>query len=83
MNHYYYVDKNHSYHDHHVVHTSGCKYLPRIKDRMFLGTFYTTSDALQQARKYYPNAFGCNDCCPLSLKKVLNRRNNLDLMPIQ
>ncbi|MBP2171490.1 hypothetical protein J2125_004682 [Erwinia toletana] len=84
MSHYYYVDTNHSYNDAHVVHTSGCRYLPAVRDRRFLGTFYTTADALLQAKKYFRNAYGCNDCCPLPKeKKAPGRRKNVDLRPLQ
>ena len=77
MTHYYYVDTQRRYHDSHIVHISGCKYLPRHDNRLFLGSFYTASDAIKQARKYYPAAFGCSDCCPLPVKKVVRRKAKL------
>lgn len=51
------------------VHCAGCPSLPSLEDRFFLGTFYAPLDALKQARKYYPRAEGCKNCCPQLKKK--------------
>ncbi|MFS2225802.1 hypothetical protein [Pantoea sp. B65] len=88
MNQYYYVDTHHGYRHGHVVHATGCKYLPGTRDRKFLGSFYTTADALLQAKKYYRHVCGCSGCCPQSfsppsLKKVSNRRKNMDLHSLE
>jgi hypothetical protein len=47
---YYYVDKHAGYNDNHVVHATGCPFLPTDEARRFLGTFYTPNAAFQQAR---------------------------------
>jgi len=65
MAHYYYVNKQSGYNDNHVVHAKGCRYLPGLEDRLFLGTFYSATAAIQQARKYYASALGCDDYCPV------------------
>ncbi|RPD97882.1 hypothetical protein BBB56_16950 [Candidatus Pantoea deserta] len=79
MGHYYYVSKHSGYNDNHVVHAAGCKYLPPLDARMFLGTFYTANAAILQARKYYASALGCESCCPLPIKKNLNNQNSVAL----
>lgn len=79
---YYYVSKHSGYNDNHVVHAAGCKYLPPLEARLFLGTFYTANAAIQQARKYYASALGCESCCPLPLKKNLNSQNSVALRHI-
>ncbi len=66
---YYYVNKISGYNDNHVVHAAGCKYLPSQETRLFLGSFYTATAAIQQARKYYSTALGCDRCCPVTVKK--------------
>lgn len=76
---YYYVNKQSGYNDNHVVHASGCKYLPSQAGRLFLGSFYAPTAAIQQARKYYPNALGCDNCCPVTLKKKLSIQNSVGL----
>jgi hypothetical protein len=48
---YYYVDKHAGYNDNHVVHATGCPFLPSDGARRFLGTFYTATAAIQQASK--------------------------------
>ncbi|OAE08665.1 hypothetical protein [Pantoea sp. OXWO6B1] len=63
---YYYVNKQSGYNNNHVVHANGCKYLPDLEGRLFLGTFYSATAAIQQARKYYPGSLGCEECCPVT-----------------
>lgn len=71
---YYYVNKQSGYNDNHVVHASGCKYLPDLEGRLFLGTFYSATAAIQQARKYYPGSLGCDACCRLPRVKMCTLR---------
>ncbi|MFQ1678869.1 hypothetical protein ACK08B_03365 [Pantoea dispersa] len=66
---YYYVNKHAGYNDNHVVHAKGCPFLPSDGGRRFLGTFYTPGAAIQQARKFYATALGCEHCCPVGVKK--------------
>ncbi|ADU69293.1 hypothetical protein [Pantoea sp. At-9b] len=76
---YYYVDKYAGYNDNHVVHATGCPFLPPDSARRFLGTFYTANAAIQQARKFYPSALGCEHCCPVGVKKNLITQNSVAL----
>ncbi|MGK3124031.1 hypothetical protein ACCY16_07855 [Candidatus Pantoea formicae] len=76
---YYYVDKQAGYNDNHVVHATGCPFLPSDGARRFLGTFYTATAAIQQARKFYNSALGCEHCCPVSVKKNLTTQNSVAL----
>ena len=76
---YYYVDKHAGYNDNHVVHAKGCPFLPGVDGRRFLGTFYTAIASIQQARKFYATALGCEHCCPVTIKKNLNHTNSVAL----
>ena len=40
---YYYVDKHAGYNDNHVVHATGCPFLPSDGARRFLGTLHRHS----------------------------------------
>lgn len=76
---YYYVDKHAGYNDNHVVHATGCPFLPSDGARRFLGTFYTATAAIQQARKFYSSALGCEHCCPVTVKKSLTTQHSVAL----
>jgi len=58
----YYVNKNAQLNGDHEVHKSGCQYMPDEGNSTYLGTFYTCSGALQEAKKYYPQSNGCYYC---------------------
>lgn len=76
---YYYVSKQSGYNNNHVVHAAGCKFIPPLESRLFLGTFYTPAAAILQARKYYQGALGCEACCPLPQKKTLTTQHSVAL----
>ena len=76
---FYYVDKHAGYNNNHVVHAKGCPFLPADPARRFLGTFYASNAAIQQARKFYPGAMGCEHCCPVGVKKNLTPCNSVAL----
>ena len=46
----------------HEVHKTGCFWMP--SDALYLGEFYSSEDALQAAKRTYPDADGCAHCCP-------------------
>lgn len=48
----------------HEVHKENCWYLPKEQSREYLGEFATSAEALEEARKRYPDADGCAHCCP-------------------
>lgn len=66
---YYYVNKNAQSTGEHEVHTSTCAYCPSSQNALYLGSFNTCSEALQAARRYYPNVDGCYYCCNPCHKK--------------
>ncbi|PWL00827.1 hypothetical protein C7431_101639 [Pantoea allii] len=76
---YYYVNKQSGYNNNHVVHANGCKYLPELEGRLFLGTFYSATAAIQQARKYYPGSLGCEECCPVTAAKLQPAQDSVAL----
>ena len=58
----YYVNMNAQDNGDHEVHTSDCSYLPDPSNRQDLGLFSNCRDAVQQAKKYYPQSNGCFYC---------------------
>ncbi|MBE6202229.1 MAG: hypothetical protein E7135_01035 [Rikenellaceae bacterium] len=48
----------------HEVHTSSCAHGPSIKNRINLGIFHNSSEAIREAKRYYNNVDGCFYCCP-------------------
>ena len=46
----------------HEVHKEGCAWMP--SDAKYLGEFDSSEDALQAAKRTYPDADGCAFCCP-------------------
>ena len=66
MSTFYYVNKNAQATGEHEVHASGCKYLPSEENRIYLGFFTNSRDAIREAEKYYSNVDGCFFCCPES-----------------
>ncbi|MBN7121402.1 hypothetical protein BSU01_06710 [Erwinia billingiae] len=66
MGDYYYLEQKARLDALKVVHRSGCLKLSILKrQREFLGTFYTSADALLTANKRY----GCSRLCPLCCMK--------------
>lgn len=59
---YYYVNKNAQSNGDHEVHKSGCTYLPKIENRIFLGDFITCRSAVTKAKDYYSQVDGCYYC---------------------
>ena len=48
----------------HEVHTTGCRYMPKPKNRIPLGNHASCGPALDRARSIHANADGCAVCCP-------------------
>ena len=69
MSGYYYVNKIAQPTGEHEVHISNCRYLPLEKNRIYLGYFSNSGDAIKVARSYYSNVDGCFYCCPESHKR--------------
>ena len=59
----YYVDMKAQPNGEHEVHTSGCRRLPDIQHRIYLGDFLSCHPAVTEARDYYPHVNGCPACC--------------------
>lgn len=64
MGDYYYMEDSKKLRLRIIVHKTGCMEMTRIRDdRLFLGTFYTSNDALSVAIKRRPGAIKCLRCC--------------------
>ncbi|WP_430412526.1 hypothetical protein [Kordia sp.] len=59
---YYYVNKNAQSNGDHEVHKSGCSWLPKEENRIYLGSFDNCKDAVKEAKKYYDDVNGCYYC---------------------
>ena len=60
----YYVNKNAQPTGEHEVHKPTCVWLPYVENRIYLGDFTTSAEALKAARQFYSNVDGCKKCCP-------------------
>lgn len=67
----YYVNKistgNPNYN--HEVHSENCPFLPNVLNRIYLGCFFSSTEAINKARLYYSNVDGCAICCPENHKQ--------------
>lgn len=53
MSMYFYVNSNAQPNGDHEVHRSDCSWLPSAENRVYLGCFSTSREAVNAARKYY------------------------------
>ena len=60
----FYVNKNAQNNGDHEVHRATCSWLPDEENRLYLGDFITSQQAVNQAKKYYTQVNGCYYCCP-------------------
>lgn len=58
----YYVNMNSQTNGDHEVHEEGCKDLPNLSNRIYLGEFYNCQEAVAEARKKYRQVNGCFTC---------------------
>lgn len=58
----YYVNKNAQDNGDHEVHKSGCSFMPDGMNTLYLGSFTNCFNAVQEAKKYYPQSNGCYYC---------------------
>ncbi|MCP3964919.1 MAG: hypothetical protein GY750_11045 [Lentisphaerae bacterium] len=49
--------------DQHEVHTEGCKYLPDVFNREYLGYYSTPQEAVDEANLRHGSTQGCGYCC--------------------
>jgi hypothetical protein len=68
----YYVKENTQLSGVYEVHTSDCALLKDFINRVCLGTFFTYSDALKEAEKYFANVESCKLCAQ---ERILIRPN--------
>lgn len=59
MSNVYYVNRIAQPTGEHEVHQAGCGYLPSEENRIYLGFFTNSGDAIREAKKYYSNVDGC------------------------
>lgn len=62
----FYVNKNAQLNGDHEVHRITCNWLPDVENRIYLGDFETSQEAVRKAREYYTHVNGCYYCCPES-----------------
>mgnify|MGYP003429043411 FL=1 len=66
MKHKYYVNKRRQTGsgNNNEIHRDGCPWTWMPSDAKYLGEFDSSEDALQAAKRTYPDADGCAHCCP-------------------
>jgi len=47
----------------HEVHRATCSWLPNAENRIYLGEFNTSYEAVQEAKKHFTQVDGCYYCC--------------------
>ena len=60
----YYVNENAQVNGDHEVHRADCSWLPTAENRLYLGEFASSYEALMAAKRIYNSADGCAYCCP-------------------
>lgn len=60
----FYVNKNAQSNGDHEVHRADCSRLPDAENRLYLGEFSSSYEALVAAKRIYDKADGCAYCCP-------------------
>ncbi len=60
----FYVNKNAQSTGEHEVHRETCSWLPDVENRIYLGDFATSQQAIKEAKKRYSEVDGCEKCCP-------------------
>ncbi len=58
----YYISTYHDPDKGHEIHKEDCRYMPDIKNRMYLGSFYNCQQAVRLAKLTFPNSEGCKFC---------------------
>lgn len=58
----YYVNKNGQNNGDHEVHTTGCSWLPKPENRIYLGDFASCKPAVKVAKTHYAQSNGCAHC---------------------
>jgi hypothetical protein len=58
----YYVHKKQDDKGDHEVHESGCPWLVNMENFIYLGSFNNCHEAVQAAKKYFPQVNGCKHC---------------------
>ena len=58
----YYVNKNAQANGDHEVHKSGCQFMPKPENRIYLGDFANCHDAVREAKRHYRQSNGCYFC---------------------
>jgi hypothetical protein len=73
----YYLVRKPQTNNHHAIHKEGCPFLPEKINRIYLGTYFCTANAITRGEKYYKNVRSCLFC----LKESLEETNRLRLSP--
>lgn len=63
---YYYINENQQPNGDHEIHTTGCPHPPLMENRIEIGNYTNSHQALAAARARWPKSQinGCAYCCP-------------------
>lgn len=62
---HHYVDRRPNRLGAHEVHREGCPRIPSVADRLYLGMFGSSREAVKKAAEHYKPAKGCHSCYAL------------------
>ncbi|MFO7448073.1 MAG: hypothetical protein R6W90_17050 [Ignavibacteriaceae bacterium] len=74
---HYYLSKEPSNDGEHIIHKSGCNNLPDVENRIYMGYLSNDSEALDEAKEYYPAVNGCCKCLDTSKIKITNIKTGI------
>ncbi|MEJ2055363.1 MAG: hypothetical protein P8X42_15715 [Calditrichaceae bacterium] len=58
----YYVSKKVTATGYHEVHKQNCPLMPERNEILYLGYFTHCTPAVQKAKDYFKNVYGCREC---------------------
>ena len=79
----FYVNKIADEHNNHEVHCEDCIFLPIPRNRIKIGRFNTSREAVIVAQGKYIRTDGCWFCCPKTLRNLAKDSENDALRSIE
>ena len=72
----YFVNRDADVSGDHEVHATGCRRLPGIKHRIYMGTFASCRAAVRKARQYYSAVRACPSCAKASVSPEIPQKSD-------
>ena len=76
----YFVNRDADVSGDHEVHATGCRRLPGMRHRIYLGTFASCRAAVREARKFYNAVRACPSCAKASVSPARPQKSDDQLL---